>query len=142
MNSLNQFTSNESAEFVHSTCDLFDSNIFHYLPRKSRGHRCDRGIVSINTSGVDNPQAWPLPNGAYFEKQTGLYTKNEPNPWICYDFKNRLIKPTHYSLGSCRDSNYDIAMPAPFDPPFSGLVMLTHRFVQAVQALLRISISR
>jgi hypothetical protein len=46
-----------------------------------------------------------LRNVAYFENQNGFYTKNEPNSWICYDFKNMHIKPTHYSLRSPRNCN-------------------------------------
>jgi hypothetical protein len=82
------------------------NGIISYLTQKCGGHICDRGIVSINASSVAEPQAWPLTNVAYFENHNGFYTKDEPNSWICYDFKNMRIKPTHYSVRSRRDYNY------------------------------------
>jgi hypothetical protein len=30
---------------------------------------------------------------------------DRPNPWICYDFKDMNIKPTHYTLRSRRGCN-------------------------------------
>jgi hypothetical protein len=81
------------------------NGIMSYLTRKCGDHICDRGIVSINASSVSDPQYWPLRNVACFENQRGFYTKDEPNSWICYDFKCMRIKPTHYSLRSRRDYN-------------------------------------
>jgi hypothetical protein len=83
------------------------NGIVSYPTWKCGGHICDHGIVSIDASSVNDPQNWPLRNVAYFENQNGFYTKKEPNSWICYDFKNMHIKPTHYSHYSRRDYNGD-----------------------------------
>jgi hypothetical protein len=39
----------------------------------------------------------------------GFATKDEPNLWICIDFKNHLITPTHYSIRT--RINYDSSHP-------------------------------
>jgi hypothetical protein len=33
-------------------------------------------------------------------------TNNEPNSWICIEFKNHRIKPTHYSIRSRIDGDW------------------------------------
>jgi E3 ubiquitin-protein ligase HECTD1 len=57
----------------------------------------------ITASSVADPQYYPLRNVADFENQSMFYTNNEINSWICYDFNNRLIKLTHYSIRTRRD---------------------------------------
>jgi hypothetical protein len=79
--------------------------IISYLTRKCGGHIGDRGIVSISASSVNSPTNYPLRNVADFENRTYFCTNIEVNSWICYDFKNMRIKPTHYSIRSRRDSN-------------------------------------
>jgi hypothetical protein len=99
-------------EMVHSQdCSFAEGSplngIISYLTRKYNCHVGDRGIVSITASSVADSQNWPLRNVAYFENQNSFYTKDEPNSWICYDFKDIRIKPTHYSIRSRRDNNSD-----------------------------------
>jgi hypothetical protein len=65
----------------------------------------DRGIVSISANSINSPTSHPLRNIADFENQSCFFTNNEVNSWICYDFKNMRIKPTHYSIRSRCDYN-------------------------------------
>jgi hypothetical protein len=75
------------------------------LTRNCGGHIGDHGIVSITASSHGNSTGYPLRNVADFENRTLFCTNSEVNSWICYDFKNMRIKPTHYSVRSRRDSN-------------------------------------
>jgi hypothetical protein len=84
----------------------FDPNsnqdgIISYLTKRFGGHVTDRNIVSITASSVAS-QSYPLRHVADFEKQSGFYTNNESNSWICYDFKDMQIKVTHYSIRTQR----------------------------------------
>jgi hypothetical protein len=79
--------------------------IIAYLTETFGGHVSDRGIVSITANSISDSHSYPLRNVADFDNQTMFYTKYEPNSWICYDFKNRHIKLTHYSIRARRDAN-------------------------------------
>jgi hypothetical protein len=96
----------ESFSGVHH-CAFSDSSplkgVLSYLTSTFGGHVSDRGIVSITASSSFEPRNYPLRNVADFDNQTMFYTKYESNSWICYDFKNRHIKLTHYSLRTRRD---------------------------------------
>jgi hypothetical protein len=81
------------------------NGIISYLTKKFDGHVGDRGVVSISAGSVYDSQSYPLRNIADFESQTRFQTNNTPNSWICYDFKNMNIKPTHCALRSRRDDN-------------------------------------
>jgi hypothetical protein len=85
----------------------FDSNsnskqdgIISYLTKRFGGHVIDRNLVSITASSVADPQSCPLRHVADFANQGYFHMKNEANSWICYDFKDRQIKLTHYSIRS------------------------------------------
>jgi hypothetical protein len=81
------------------------NGIISYLTKKCDGHVGDLGVISISASSLNSPQSYPLRNVADFENHTYFYTSDTPNSWICYDFKDRNIKPTHYTLRSRRDAS-------------------------------------
>jgi hypothetical protein len=98
---------------IHSSCDRFayksycacpfdpNSNldgIISYLTKRFGGHVIDRDIVSITASSFYSPENWPIRHVADLKDQSIFHTKNEANSWICYDFKDRRIKVTHYSI--------------------------------------------
>ena len=58
--------------------------------------------VSILTSSrIELPRSYPLKNiFIYDQPEKYTYTNNKPNSWICIDFNNYRIKPTHYTLGT------------------------------------------
>jgi hypothetical protein len=100
--------------FVDKRCCVcrFDPNsnskqdgIISYLTKRFGGHVIDHNIVSISASSVNNPQSRPLRHVADFENQSNFQTKNEPNSWICYDFKDMQINMTHYSIRTLRNGN-------------------------------------
>jgi hypothetical protein len=70
--------------------------IISYLTSKHCGNVQDKGIVNVSGSTTDYSyfakNAVDLLSTHYFQ------SRNEPNQWLCYDFKNRKIRPTHYSI--------------------------------------------
>jgi hypothetical protein len=43
-------------------------------------------------------QTYPLRQIADFEKQDYFFTKDQPNSWMCYDFREMRVKLSHYSI--------------------------------------------
>jgi hypothetical protein len=71
--------------------------VISYLTAKVGGNVHDKGAISVTASSASSPAkiVVDLQNRAsYFQ------SKNEPNSWICYDFKEMKIAPTCYSLVS------------------------------------------
>ena len=71
--------------------------VIAYLTREFGGNVHDKGIVNVTASNVrrDHPkEAVDLGTSTLFE------SKNWPNSWICYDFKERRVIPTSYSVRS------------------------------------------
>jgi hypothetical protein len=70
--------------------------IISYLTSQHGGNVCDRGIVNVSGSTIYGSRvaenAVDLLSISYFMSQ------NQPNQWLCYDFNNRKVRPTHYSI--------------------------------------------
>ena len=61
----------------------------------------DQGIVNITASSVlNNKPCFHPKNAADFETEWQFYSENQANSWICYDFKERRVSPTSYSVRS------------------------------------------
>jgi hypothetical protein len=73
--------------------------IISYLPRKHGGNVHDRGIITITSKSVFSGAPRTL---ADFTSDSGLYSKNEPGQWVCWDFRNMRMRPTHYTIRSDR----------------------------------------
>jgi hypothetical protein len=81
----------------------------------------DHNIVSITASSVYSPQSHPVRQVADFENQTCFATNEEATSWICYDFKDRQIKKTHYSIRTCSDYDTNHLRSWPFDGSKDGV---------------------
>jgi hypothetical protein len=94
----------ESSGFIEHACQLTEGSplngIIAYLTRKCGSNVVDHGIISITASSAGSAQSYPLRNIADFASQNFYYTANQPNSWVCYDFKTMRIKLSHYSLRS------------------------------------------
>jgi hypothetical protein len=79
--------------------------IMSFLSGKCGGNFHDRGIVAVSASS----QQWsdcPVQLVVDFNSSLRCFaTKDEPNSWICIEFKNHRIKPTHYSIRSRTDGH-------------------------------------
>jgi hypothetical protein len=94
----------KEAESVHG--------IISYLTRKHGGNVHDKGIVTITSKSVisDDPK-YAARNVADLTYDSDFCSKNESlssvfcsswerGQWICWDFRNLRVRPTHYTIKS------------------------------------------
>lgn len=85
---------------------LYDGNqsnsfhgIIHALTKECGGNVDDKGEVSVTALKVIN--SYPAKLTVDLDSiSSGLITNCEKNSWLMYDFKNRKVRPTHYSIRS------------------------------------------
>lgn len=81
------------------------NGIINYLSNKYDGNVNKLNIIEITSSGVNKNH--PLRNVdwlvEYDDKTHYFQSNNEPNAWICFDFKNMSVSPTKYALKSRPD---------------------------------------
>jgi hypothetical protein len=70
--------------------------IISHLTREQGGNVHDRGIVDISSKSVDYSYVPKL--AADLQSTNYFQSVNESDQWLCYDFKDRRVKPTHYSI--------------------------------------------
>ncbi|OHT05204.1 hypothetical protein TRFO_27141 [Tritrichomonas foetus] len=71
--------------------------IIHHLTEECGDNVHDKGIVNVTSSSV-HISLYSL-NAADLENKNQLHpNKIRTNSWICYDFKEKRIQPTHYSI--------------------------------------------
>jgi hypothetical protein len=76
-----------------------------FLSWKCGGNLHDYGIVTVSASSQASSYC-PVQLIVDFNISLNYFaTKNEPNSWICIEFKNHRIKPTHYSIRSRTDGD-------------------------------------
>jgi hypothetical protein len=81
--------------FSPSTYDDFNGIISH-LTREHDGNVHDQGIVDISAKSIYLSAFAKY--AADIESTVYFHSKNDPGQWLCYDFKNRRVRPTHYSI--------------------------------------------
>jgi hypothetical protein len=69
------------------------SGIISYLTAKHSGNVHDKGVVTITASSVCGSYA--AKNAADLGSDNYWESENQDNSWLCYDFKDRRVKPTH-----------------------------------------------
>jgi hypothetical protein len=73
--------------------------IISYLTRKHGGNVHDKGIVTITSKSV-YPDC-PVRNVADLTNDDTLFrSQDEPGQWICWDFHELRVWPTHYTIRS------------------------------------------
>jgi hypothetical protein len=85
------------------------NGIIAQLSAECGGNVHDKGIVLVTASGT-----WSrfLPKHlADLESDFHFCSTNCPNEWVCYDFMNMKVTPTHYTLRSYIDGMEDRANP-------------------------------
>ena len=83
-------------EFVYDSARPLDGIIAH-LTRECGGNVHKKGVVEVTASGFEIITSRPR-NVVDFTSDFGFSSKDEENSWICYDFKERRVTPTSYSL--------------------------------------------
>ena len=113
----NESSSSNRIHKSNETCDVeekrnrttisFNRNnqldgIINNLKNQSNGNITN--IINITASMEKDQSSHPLTN-LYENGDKYTYTENSPNSWICIDFINRRIIPTHYTVGTSHDAN-------------------------------------
>jgi hypothetical protein len=77
--------------------------IILYLTRKHRGNVQVTGIVTITSKSVcqDEPR-YAVQNVAALISPWYFMSKDEPGRWVCWDFHEMRVRPTHYTIKSYR----------------------------------------
>jgi outer membrane murein-binding lipoprotein Lpp len=80
--------------------------IIAYLTAKCGGNVHDAGIVELTPSSIEGDNLDHRPKWVLDEGNAHHFgTKNERNPWLCFDFKDMRIIPTHYTIVTDHDSS-------------------------------------
>jgi hypothetical protein len=77
--------------------------IISYLTKKHGGNVHEKGIVTITSKSVysDGDPKWALKNVADLTSETSdraFLSKGEPGQWVCWDFREMRVRPTHYTI--------------------------------------------
>jgi hypothetical protein len=73
--------------------------IISHLTRKHGGNVHDRGIVDISAkSTYSSSSSYSAKNAADSGITNYFHSDSSAGQWLCYDFKNLRVKPTHYSI--------------------------------------------
>jgi hypothetical protein len=83
--------------FVTRPADSPWSGLIDYLTKLSRGNVHANGVVNVSCSSTARNQCWDLINYTWNDY---WYSYPSPNSWIQFDFKDRVVSLTHYSLKS------------------------------------------
>jgi hypothetical protein len=77
--------------------------IISYLTQKHGGNVHEKGIVTITSKSVlrDDPDC-ALKNVADLTSDSHFDSKNEPGQWVCWDFGEMRVRPTHYTIWTGR----------------------------------------
>jgi hypothetical protein len=70
-----------------------------YLTKKHGGNVQEKGIVTITSKSVynDDPM-YALKHVADLTSDSGFWSKDEPGQWVCWDFREMRVRPTHYTI--------------------------------------------
>jgi hypothetical protein len=71
--------------------------IISFLSTKCGGNIHTNGLVTISSSGDEYNHCWQVADHGWTSYR---YTKSVPNSWISFDFKNRRVSLSHYTLKS------------------------------------------
>ena len=91
----NETNPRATLKFVYN--GSYHGGIIEHLQRECGGNVHDKGIVNVTASSVVSSDY--LPKSVV--SRGDFYTQNQPDQWICYDFKHQSVSPTSYSVRSC-----------------------------------------
>jgi hypothetical protein len=78
--------------------------IIAHLTAKCKGNVHVNNVIEITANRRYNANmSYAEQNVADFGAPSLFHSANEPNQWICYDFRDMSVIPTHYSIGSNQD---------------------------------------
>jgi hypothetical protein len=73
--------------------------IIAYLTKKHGGNVHEKGIVRITSKSVSDDPKYALTNVAHLTSGASFFeSQNEPGQWVCWDFHEMRVRPTHYTI--------------------------------------------
>lgn len=69
--------------------------IIDYFRKKTNDNIINEMLITASSIGNSS---YPIKNLLNKDTNRKFLTQNTPNSWICFDFKNKKISPTHYSI--------------------------------------------
>jgi hypothetical protein len=82
--------------------------IISYLTKKHGGNVHEKGIVTITSKSVSDDPRFALKNVADLTSDSEFNSKDEPGQWICWDFGEMRVHPTHYTMDACYIGSWNV----------------------------------
>ncbi|KAK8835519.1 hypothetical protein M9Y10_044361 [Tritrichomonas musculus] len=82
--------------------------IIHHLTKECGGNVSDKGVVSVLSCPERSSD--PGKNAVDFDTESNVITDNTINSFLVYDFKDKKVKPTNYSIRSRSTSKGDFQL--------------------------------
>jgi hypothetical protein len=76
--------------------------IISHLTKKHGGNVHEKGIVTITSKSIRNDPDDVAKNAADLTSSVWFCSKDEPDQWLCWDFRGIRVRPTHYTLTAYR----------------------------------------
>jgi hypothetical protein len=74
------------------------NGIISYLTKKYGGNVQEKGIVTITSKSIPKYPSCALKNVADLTSYSEFCSKKEPGQWVCWDFHEMRVRPTHYTI--------------------------------------------
>ena len=74
------------------------NHILKYLSEKFEGNVHTKNVVKITASSIGDNNNFPIENIVEENDDKYFWTKNEPDSWIKFDFKERKVLLDRYTL--------------------------------------------
>jgi hypothetical protein len=81
------------------------SGLIHHLCDECHGNVHKRSVINITCSSSERNECWQVVNYYWNEY---FRTRDSPNSWIQFDFKDRFVSLTHYALKSDGQSGHHL----------------------------------
>ena len=88
--------------FVFTKGQLF-SGIMSHLSKECGGNVHEKGVMNITASGESSGSCYQVTDYGW---RCNFWTDAKESSWICFDFKDRTVELTSYSLKMNTDLNY------------------------------------
>jgi hypothetical protein len=79
--------------------------IISYLTKKHGGNVQEKGIVTITSKSVCDPE-YAVNNVADLTSDSAFTSENTSDQWICWDFGEMRVRPTNYTMNSMRSKSW------------------------------------
>jgi predicted nucleic acid-binding Zn-ribbon protein len=83
--------------------------IISYLTKKHGGNVSEKRIVTITSKSFHRDPKYALRTVADLTSDLYFCSRGEPGQWVCWDFHEMRIRPTHYTLTAWLLQSWDVA---------------------------------